>query len=62
MTQQLFIWFAVVVVMMMAFAFKGLKTLNSTYHFSSKVRRHVRFGSEQEMFYIPGDPIESDRK
>lgn len=55
MTQQLFIWFAVVFIMVTVFALKGLKKLNALYHINQWVHRYVRLGAEDEMFYCPGD-------
>lgn len=55
MTQQLIIWFAVVIVMVTVFVVKGVRKLNALYRLDKKVRGYVQFGSERDMFFCPGD-------
>lgn len=62
MTQQLFIWFAVVAVMALAFVGVGLKKLNAFGRLRRMVCEYVHFGVEDEMFYCPGDRIKNEDK
>ncbi len=60
MTQQLIIWFAVVIVMMMVFVTKGVRKLNTLYRLDKRVRGYVQLGSERDIFFCPGDEFMYD--
>lgn len=55
MTQQLFVWFSVVSIMLTLFVFRGMKRLCARYHIVRHLHRLVHSVSDWEMFYCPGD-------
>lgn len=60
MTQQLFIWFAVVIAMAAALAARSMHRFHVLHRIRHGLHRFVKVGTEEEMLYCPGDVFDSE--